>query len=306
MNQRFAPQLKLALHPQFADVVAGKRVYPINVEISPSGICSASCAWCFYANTGELGDHRATFLRLSAGRGLLAECKNLGVKSVSWTGGGDPSLHPQIDDLVACASFHGIEQGMFTNALSQPKYDPSLLSWIRITMTDKPYRVEYIKQLRRCKTLGFAFNYSGPQDDAYLWETLRVAEEVNADYVQVRPALKFHGATVDIEPPGIYHPLLFVTDYKFEEAKHKHGYRTCEGFHLSPFIWEDGNVDVCAYNRKHAGYTLGNIYQDSLKDILDRAPQSVPVIEQCQTCCRLHETNRSIHAARQLEDRNFP
>jgi hypothetical protein len=195
---------------------------------------------------------------------------------------------------------------MFTNALAKPKYNPTLLDWIRITMTNRPYNRGYIEELRRAKTLGFAFNYAGPQDDAYLYQTLELAEQVEADYVQVRPALKFHGKTVDIAPPKIVHPLLHVTEYKFEDAKHKHGYATCEAYHLTPFVWEDGNVDVCSYMRKYEGYRLGNLYQDNLQTILDRAPSSVPVHENCQVCCKLHETNKVIHQARQLEDVDFP
>lgn len=306
MNERFDPRLKLAMHPQFSAYLAGERVYPINVEISPSGICNASCDFCWYAHTSEKEGHRKVFLDTTRGSQLLRECEALGAKSVSWTGGGDPSLHPDIATFLGTADSLGIEQGMFTNALANPKYDPALLSWVRVTMTDKPYRVEYIRQLRAAKTLGFAFNYSGANDDAYLWETLRVAEEVQADYVQVRPMLRHKGETVDIKPPGICHPLLHITGYKFEEARKPHGYKACEGYHLSCFVWEDGNVDTCAYMRGHQGYTLGNVYKDSLKDILDRAPPSVPVDAQCQVCCKLHETNRAIHDARKVEDRNFP
>ena len=304
---RFAPPLKLALHPQYAAQVRGERVYPINVEISPSGACNASCNFCFYANTGELGDHRKVFLDEKVLGNLLIDCREeLNVKSVSWTGGGDPSLYPEIREAVELASELGLKQGMFTNCLARPKYDPRLLDWVRVTMTDRPYRADYIKELRSAKTLGFAFNYSGPADDDYLRETLSVAEDVMADYVQVRPALKFHGQTVDIAPPAFTHPLMQVTHYKFDDAKRPHGYKTCEAYHLTPFIWEDGNVDVCSYMRKHEGYTLGNLYKDSLRTILDRAPKDVPVHDQCQVCCRNHEYNKAIHQARTLEDKDFP
>jgi MoaA/NifB/PqqE/SkfB family radical SAM enzyme len=231
----------------------------------------------------------------------------LGVKSISWTGGGDPSLHPDICELVAYA-YQDFRQGMFTNALAMPQYNPVLMSWIRVTMTDKPYREDVLLKLRGARTLGFAFNYSGPHDDDYLRETLDVAERVRANYVQVRPALKFHGETVDIKPPEMVHPLLVITDYKFREARLPHGthYQRCEAYHFSPMIWEDGNVDVCAYMRKHEGYTLGNINTESLKTILDRAPQTVPVHDKCQVCCRLHEMNKAITHARELEDVTFP
>ncbi len=304
-HSRFDPAAKLALAPQFARYMAGKKVYPVGLEISPSGTCTATCSFCWYSQ-GAAGSHRKVFLETDRVVCLLSECITLRIKAITWTGGGDPALHPDIEGFVRLAFVSEIRQGMFTNALVPPRYDPRLLDWIRVTMTDRPFKVDYIKPLRAAKTLGFAFNYAGPQDLLYLEDTLALAEVVQADYVQARPALKFRGETVDIEPPPLDHPLLYVTDYKFEEAKKKHGYARCEGYHFTPFIWETGDVDVCAYMREYPGYTLGNIYQDSLKAILDRAPVSVPVHEHCQVCCKLHETNKFIHHCRSLEDVNFP
>lgn len=42
-SRRFDPPSKLALHPQFAAYMAGEKVYPINLEISCSGVCQATC-----------------------------------------------------------------------------------------------------------------------------------------------------------------------------------------------------------------------------------------------------------------------
>jgi hypothetical protein len=303
---RFSPQDKLALHPQLAEHMAGRRVYPVGIEISPSGVCNATCECCFYAN-GDLGGFRKVFLDKSRLYDLFEEAAELGIKAITWTGGGDPSLHPDIRWLVVGAHATALDQGMFTNALAMPRFDPSLLQWIRVTMTDRPYKPDCIRALRPCKTLGFAFNYRGAKEDgAYLLETLKLAEEVGADYVQCRPALKFHGETVAIEPPSFTHPLMIVADYKFEEAKHKHPYKRCEAWKFCPFLWEDGNLDICAYHRKDEGFTLGNIYKDSLKDILDRAPEYVPVVDNCQVCCKLNEANLLVDRLRRIEDPNFP
>lgn len=304
-HSRFDPAAKLALAPQFADYMAGKKVYPVGLEISPSGTCQATCDFCWYAQ-GAAGSHRNVFLNVTCLRLVLEDCATLGIRAVTWTGGGEPTLYPAFHEVTERAAGMGLAQGLFTNALAMPKYRPQVFDWIRVTMTDRPFKVDCIKPLRVAKTLGFAFNYAGSQDIPYLEDTLALAEVVRADYVQCRPALKFKGETVAIEPPTLEHPLLYVTDYKFEEARKKHGYATCEGFHFLPFLWEDGNLDVCAYMREYPGYTLGNIYKDSLKDILDRAPASVPVQDRCQVACRLHEFNQLVHKSRKLEDKNFP
>lgn len=304
-DSRFDPRAKLALHAEFARLVRGEKVYPVNIEISPCGWCQARCAGCWYAH-GAAGGHRKVQLDINRLKSLLREMAELGVKSVTWTGGGEPTLYKWFSLAVEEAHGLGLRQGLFTNALAHPGYAPHLLDWVRVTMTDRPWREECVEALRPCKVLGFAFNYAGPQDDAYLKETLDLAGRVYADYVQLRPQLAWNGETVDIRPPDISHPLLFVTGYKFEEARRKHPYKECCGYRLVPFVWEDGNLDVCAYNRHHDGYTLGNIYRDGLKAILDRAPESVPVHDGCQVACRLHEINLAAHHARQLKDVDFP
>lgn len=304
---RLAPAEKVVTHRQFADHLAGKKVYPIGVEISPSGWCQATCDSCWWAS-GALGNHRKVFLDTTRALDLMWEFAALGVRSVSWTGGGEPSLHPDIGKLVGECHAAGLEQGMFTNALAAPRFDPALLEWVRVTMTDKPYRPEHIRALRPAKALGFAFNYTGQRDDEYLRETLHLAEDVGADYVQLRPALVPHGATVDIEPPAIDHPLLFVTEDKFTEARKKHSYSRCEAYHLVPFLWETGEVMVCPYmrTRAHEGYALGNVYEKRFKQIMDEAPPSVPVHEGCQVACKLNSMNTLIARCRELKDVNFP
>jgi len=303
----FAPRLKLALSPSFSAYMAGKPVVPVNIEVSPSGLCQASCDFCGYSS-GAIGSHRNVMLDWYVLDYMLVDASVMGVKSISWTGGGEPSLYPHISAAVIAAHCLRLKQGMFTNALAAPRYDPSLMEWIRVTMTDKPYKPDCIKPLRAAKTLGFAFNYAGPQDDDYLWQTLHLAEDVQADYVQIRPALKQNGETVDIEPPRIEHPLLQVTDYKFTEARKRHGYSQCEGYHVGGvFVWETSEVSVCAYMRgKGDEYILGRLDQESLPSILARAPASVPVAHNCQVCCKLHETNSMIAEARELVDVEFP
>jgi MoaA/NifB/PqqE/SkfB family radical SAM enzyme len=238
---------------------------------------------------------------------LLTEAAELGIKSISWTGGGDPSLHPSIGAAITKAEMLGFKQGMFTNALAIPKYNPDLLEWIRVTVTDRPVNVEYVRMLRRCKTLGFAFNYAGSQDLDRLIETLDIAEQVGADYVQTRPALKPLGQKVFITPPPIRHRLLESTAYKFEDAAKPHGYESCVGWNFFPYISEDGKVWTCAYHQKTgAPYLLGDVYQDTLAKILERAPLEVPVCDRCQIDCKPHEANKAVHAARQLQDVCFP
>lgn len=238
-------------------------------------------------------------------RVMLADFKDCGGKAVSWTGGGEPTLHPRFPLFVQSAAINGLKQGMFTNALSKPHYNPESFEWIRVSNTDKPWPVTHMKEIRqRAKTLGMALNYTG--DDSEVYKAIAVAHEVEVDYLQVRPALNLRGLMTDRKPPQIDDPILFVTNYKFEDCNNAHGYEKCYGHNFMPFVWHDGSVDACAYHRSRgAPYTLGNLHQKRWREIFVSAPAHVPVISECQVCCRNHETNKAVNQALQLENREF-
>lgn len=299
MENRFNPQLKLTRHEEFARYLNGGKVMPINVEISPTGRCNASCEECFYRNQKDQTD-----LNIGVLETLILEMEKSRVQAVSWTGGGEPTMYPQFWKAVRFLRMNTrICQGLFTNGL-KVNYDPSLMDWIRVSCSNKGFNKENLKLLRdKCRTVGLCLNWKG--DKFQLGETLLLAEELNLDYVQIRPALKRGGELTQIEPPKVEHPLLIISDYKFQEARKKRDYAFCEGYHFVPFVWQDGDIDTCGYMRKRKEYNLGNIYEDKFADIMERAPKQVKVSEDCQTCCKNHEINKLISIAREIKDKEF-
>jgi organic radical activating enzyme len=301
---RFNPQVKLATHRQFHEFVAGGKVYPINYEVCPTHVCQAKCSWCFYAGT-HLSMGPDSVMDFEVATQMIKDMFHLHAKAITWSGGGEPTLHPRFRELVELAQANNLKQGLFTNGLSMPKYDPSILEWIRVSNTDRPWNVSVLKELRqRAKVLGMAINYVG--DEAGVHRALEVADEVGVDYVQVRQALALRGYLVDRPPPDIQHPKLMVTKYKFEDCTQPHQYQECFGFNFVPFIWHDGDVDVCGYHRKKGHpYTLGNLHTMRLSHIMLRAPRSVPVCTTCQVCCKNHEANKLVNTALALQDVAF-
>ena len=306
-KMRFEPGLKLARHKSLIEYIEGGFVPPINAEISPSGLCDAKCDWCFYRQNPEKTKGLDSVLfdekRME---NLISEFLELGVRSISWTGGGEPTLHPSFYKFSKNAYDSRIRQGLFTNGLGKMNFDPSKFDWIRVSKTDKEWNVDNLKYLRNCNTLGMCLNYCGESDDKLIEETLKIGEKISATYVQVRPALKVCGEKTTVKVPSINHPLLFITDYKFAGADEDRNYELCEGYHFNPFIWQDGDVDVCGYHRKNSKFNLGNVYNSSFKDIMKKAPNFIPVEENCLICCKLNSMNAIIAKMRKLEDVDFP
>lgn len=303
-NPRFNPSLKLAANPTFARFIAGEQIVPTNVEISPCHVCNATCEWCFYRGThGKMNP--AHLFEPTALFRLISQCAEMGVKAITWTGGGEPTLHPHFPAACAVAHRDGLKQGLFTNALLLPKYDPSLFEWIRVSNTDHDWNLKAIAKLREsAKTLGLALNYTG--DDAAVHRALEVGHQCGVDYVQVRQALELRGHVTTRKPPTIDDLLLFVTEYKFDDSANPHGYTNCYGYHFVPFVWHDGDVDVCGYHHKKGKpYTLGNLHHESFTEIMQKAPRAVPVCASCQVCCKNHEANKLTNEALAMQNPEF-
>jgi MoaA/NifB/PqqE/SkfB family radical SAM enzyme len=303
MLDRFNPQLKLASDERFSKFLRGEKVYPINIEVSPSHTCNAKCPWCFYAGTHvkkNIGMMDTAVLTK-----FLNDAANLGVNAITWTGGGEPTLHPDFAAMSELVHALGMKQGLFTNALLKPTYNPSLFEWIRVSNTERAWPTENIQWLRsKTRVLGMAYNYAGNDEEVHT--SLRVGKEAKVDYVQIRQALNLRGLVTTRQPPAIQDPLLFITYYKFDDSPNPHGYKQCYGFNFVPFVWYNGNVDVCGYmNKCGSPYTLGNLHHKSFKEIMDEAPRSVPVVGACQVCCKNHLINKTINEALELKDKEF-
>lgn len=297
---RFAPSLKLCGHTKLNEYLNGKFVSPINVEVSVSGVCNADCPWCFYRNKQD-----NTLIDRDVLINFLYEAKEKAVEAITWTGGGEPTLHPDFPDFVEILYEIGISQGLITNGLNNKiEYNPKLFQWIRVSKTNRAWNIENLSALRAsCKTIGLCINYIGNAEEVE--EALKIAGELNIDYVQVRPALRGKGKKTFTSPPAIKHRLLTITDYKFEDARKDKIYTKCEGYHFVPFIWQDGDVDVCAYHRGNPEFNLGNIYKQSFYEIMKNAPSFVEVQKDCQICCKNDQINMLIYDIRNLEDRDF-
>jgi radical SAM protein with 4Fe4S-binding SPASM domain len=132
---------KLGFHPRrVADYLdAGddwrkaSKIYPIYVEISPFGACNHRCTFCAVDYIGY--QQRSLDPEMLAVR--LPEMARLGVKSVMYSGEGEPLLHKGINAIVAATKEAGIDVAFTTNGvpITERFVERSLplISWIKVS-----------------------------------------------------------------------------------------------------------------------------------------------------------------------------
>lgn len=104
---------------------------PVMVHISLINACNLTCSFCCFANR-DLSDR----LDIKQIKKALQSFKKIGVTGIEFTGGGEPTLHPDFHEIVQFAHNLGFKLGLCTNGKllgSRIKKETvKLFSWIRI------------------------------------------------------------------------------------------------------------------------------------------------------------------------------
>jgi len=124
--------LKPAWHlDRLQDMRHGNQAKPIGIQLILSDLCNQDCYFCAYrSSTGlsssQFGEPRADgtinhnpprMIKTSKAYEILRDAKDLGVKSITFTGGGDPTVHPNHLELFDQALDSGLECSLNTNGI---------------------------------------------------------------------------------------------------------------------------------------------------------------------------------------------
>lgn len=128
----------------------GDHPAPVNLEWDLTNRCSLGCKGCHFAYTHTRGPLAGTMNKpahaIDGGdvapvemvKKALREAAAAGVLSVTWTGGGEPTLHPAFDEIITYAAALGFKQGMYTHGGHINLYRGQLISrvmdWVVISL----------------------------------------------------------------------------------------------------------------------------------------------------------------------------
>jgi cyclic pyranopterin phosphate synthase len=199
--------------------------YPVTVHFGLMSKCNHRCVWC-----SDL-DYRAKYNGVFSFEVLQRTLQDLadgGTRSVNWTGSGESTMHPQFVEITKTAARLGFQQSCITNGTGLDKIDPSLFSWVRVSLdagTAKVHRKlhgtqdfrEILDSMRRFKdrrgsVLGVSYLVH-PDNASDVARIIPILDEIGVDYIRIKAdALN---PTKRFEPDG---PPAFVLPE--EEPKH--------------------------------------------------------------------------------------
>lgn len=139
--------LKAAWHiDKIRDMRLGLQVVPAQVQIILSDLCNQDCHFCAYRMSGGFsseqfaeGGNKNPNRKIPTKKAIeiLDDCASLGVKAIQFTGGGEPTVHPDHLLLFEYAQNLGLETSLVTNGvIFRPGWEQVLpkMKWVRVSI----------------------------------------------------------------------------------------------------------------------------------------------------------------------------
>jgi len=308
-----APTQKILRFPEtLRRLQTGERVWPLHVEMDLSDQCNLRCAWCRFAD--RLGE--AT-VDLPFARSVLDQLRAVGVRAVTFSGGGEPTLCPAFATIARYAASIGLDVGIYSNGTNtRALLDAAdVCEWIYVSLDavnaaqyeaikHKPYYDRVCESVRRLSArdciVGVGFLITGENwRDAERMAML--AGSLGADYCQLRACAGLDDYSwVPVALPWLEHlagPRTLIYSRRFRDlydawsGTYERGYTVCRGSEIVPAITADGMVWVCPNTRRLR--PLGNLREEPFTAIWERRAEQ-HVGDDCEPTCRNHALNRTL------------
>lgn len=306
-------------HDRIQKLKSGEHINPISVRLVLSDLCNHNCYFCTFRmensftnkmfggtdSKGKFTLNPARFLSKEKSLEIVKDCADMGVKSIEFTGGGEPTVHPDHVEIFNEVLKNGMEFGLITNGmLFKNGFDDAVLksTWCRFSLDagnaktyskvrevpeaafDKVLKnIEELAKKRKktgsSTTLGVSFIVT---DENYpeIYEAARIVSKLGVDYFRVGYFRTDEGFTAgDFEKSkelindakkDFSRDDFAVIDRYTTSSKNMDGppdYKFCGYQHVSTWIAADYNVYRCCVTSYDKHGLIGSLKDQSFKEL---------------------------------------
>lgn len=238
------------------------RIVPFHIQLCPTNECDLNCECCSCA-----GRQRDLCLPWLDVREMLVMFASLGTRALTITGGGEPMLYPETNELMDTANRLGIKVGLVTNGLTILRLETSELAWLRVSFSDarsptKAFLDNLHAAVAKMPQIDWSFSYILTRNPRY--DTLKIitqfAEEHNFSHIRLVSDLMDLDSVPEMSEAksalqGTPGELRVIYQGRKEYTA---GQKHCLISLLKPTIGADGGIYPCC----GAQYALANPSRD--------------------------------------------
>ncbi len=284
----------------------GKTIYPIYMEISPSGACNHRCIFCGL----DFMKYQPRYLDWDILKQRLNELGALGLKSIMYGGEGEPLLHKKIAEIIQHAKHCGIDNAITTNGvLFKESLAEQILpytEWVKISInagTPETYakihgtnpedfqrvmdNLSKASNLRKSLAISCVLGMQMillPENKHEAFSLAQLAREIGMDYFVVKPYSQHLMSNTEIYKHMIYDmDIPFIEELEslttdsfsvilrlstIEKWNQKiRTYTNCQALPFWSYMDAGGNIWGCSCYLGDDRFLYGNIYTTPFKDI---------------------------------------
>ncbi|WP_031480991.1 radical SAM protein [Maridesulfovibrio frigidus] len=283
---------------------------PIHIRIKPTNVCNHNCSYCAYRDeTMQLGQDMVIKDKIPSNKmaEIVEDCIEMGVKAVTFSGGGEPFCYPHLAETAQSLVDGGISIASLTNGAllkgEAAKVFAKHGTWVRVSMDgwDGPSYAKFrsvpedefskvMTNIENFQKLGgkcfLGVNYIINRDNAdHVFEMAKKVKDLGVN------SIKFSNCVVSNsgKENNAYHAPIFETikaqaqramqelaDDSFEvfDAYHysgedfKKNYDWCPYLQILPIIGADQRIYSCHDKAYNLGCgVLGSIKDQRFKDV---------------------------------------
>lgn len=322
----FGAQSKMLYHiDRLYEYLYKGDTYPTVIEANLTNKCNLSCYWCinenYHTNVDKLDKDR--FIN------FLKEFYDKGGQDVTFTGGGEPTQHPDFEFITKEASKIGLNLALITNGIYNKKYNDIIgrvFEWARFSL-DIVDKVKYKKwkgvdgvdivlsNLKQLKEYDIQTNINTNITNNHTLQDIINLSKLTPEYstyIQFRPVIpryfKNDKSYINediwewLDNYKIGRDYVKLSNDKLDdlETGNQFPFSVCDGHFFNPVLDANGNLCVCMYHPNDERFVFGNIYKNTFEEIW-KSEKRKSVIDfvrkldygnECQMCCKLTEINK--------------
>lgn len=275
---------------EIEESIKGDPIMPVTCEIDLSNKCQLDCNFCMYE---EYRKSNRVFLDWVVYVRLIKSLVNAGAKSVTFTGGGESTMHPRFLEMVEVAHWAGMKIGLITNGILLHKIpDLSPFKFVRVSLdaaTKGTYKkikckdffdvvVRNIKEAAAKDQTDVGISFVVCADNKReIKKAKKVAKSLGVKYIQFKPAwingVVFSGYEVERDELALASERSIAKDRL-----------PCDIAGLVGVVAATADVYFCCQHRGNPKYKLGNLTRDNFQSIWKNRGEVCPDFSTCPMC----------------------
>jgi hypothetical protein len=284
----------------------------VSTHISPEGACNLRCPYCSvtYRDTHS-------HIPLPTIQDYVEKLQTRGLKAVILTGGGEPTVYKEFNDLVRWLKGRGLSVALITNGTLSRRVEDDVwgaFSWVRVSVNvfdgwEKKISIPADKVNRDCVigcSMVYTVEHEATEEDTtnridLLSRVSAVADRCGAEYIRLLPNCLLTQPNLMAQHKSLETILKEVNDLRFFQQHKQHRAprsNVCHQAYFRPYLSEEpwhedgypGSVYPCdsvVLNEGHTQFTQQ--YQicrpEEILDFMDRnIEMRFDPTEKCKGC----------------------